>query len=161
MELCCRLLKFFGLRRSAFVLCLLLLLLELETLLLFREMAYLWLVEQFSINKCHLTGAFKSSVNVTSPWLWPLEVLWVAIVLLPKRRRLRNLSFIIFKILKLLRTIIILRFIIFWILESNILERFIILPSSIWYARAFLIKWHSWISLIRNWIVNSISVLLK
>ena len=160
MELCCRLLKFFGLRRSAFVLCLLLLLLELETLLLFREMAYLWLVEQFSINKCHLTGAFKSSVNVTSPWLWPLEVLWVVIVLLPKRRRLRNLSFIIFKILKLLRTII-LWFILCWLFESNILELFIILLLNIWYACIFLIKLRSWIVFISNWIVNSISVLLK
>ena len=160
MELCCRLLKIFGLRRSAFVLCLLLLLLELETLLLFREMAYLWLVEQFSINRCHLTGAFKSSVNVTSPWLWPLEVLWVVIVLLPKRRRLRNLSFIIFKILKLLRTII-LWFILCWLLESNILELFIILLLNIWYACIFLIKLRSWIVFISNWIVNSISVLLK
>jgi len=160
MELCCRLLKFFGLRRSAFVLCLLLLLLELETLLLFREMAYLWLVEQFSINRCHLTGAFKSSVNVTSPWLWPLDVLWVVIVLLPKRRWLRNLSFIIFKILKLLRTII-LWFILCWLLESNILELFIILLLNIWYACIFLIKLRSWIVFISNWIVNSISVLLK
>jgi len=160
MELCCRLLKIFGLRRSAFVLCLLLLLLELKTLLLFREMAYLWLVEQFSINKCHLTGAFKSSVNVTSPWLWPLEVLWVVIVLLPKRRRLRNLSFIIFKILKLLRTII-LWFILCWLFESNILELFIILLLNIWYACIFLIKLRSWIVFISNWIVNSISVLLK
>lgn len=113
MELYWWLFEFDRIKKIALRFSLFLLLFLLETFFLIRDMDYFWFVKDFSNSTFHLAIVIESTINALSPWQWSLEVICAVIVVFSKRRICSHLSFVIFKILKLFRTIIIL-FILCW-----------------------------------------------